>query len=210
MAAVHPLCHAVEVCVHHWLGGDGDRQSVIGSACPRVPSVGLGGCGQLWISGHLGCGSAPWLNTVWTLRWCCPRWLRCASRLLRREASLWGTGSCPSLPSAQVRPFGLWAAQGQCVRVPSGAHSPVLPPSQGTTTSACEMRPTNLCACQLCSSTPRPLTTSPTTTRVSCRGRLGRVGDKGAPRAWERLSQMAPMEGGFCGPSLRLELVGRV
>lgn len=64
--------------------------------------------------------SAP----VWALRWCYPRWLRCASRPLRKAASLWGIGFCPSLLSAQVRPSGLWQAQGQCVGGPSRAQPP--------------------------------------------------------------------------------------
>lgn len=69
-------------------------------------------------------GSAP----VWALRWCSPRWLRCASRPLRKAASLWGIGFCPSLPSVQVRPAALWEAQGRCVRVPGGAQPPCRPP----------------------------------------------------------------------------------
>lgn len=53
-----------------------------------------------------------------------------------------------------------------------------LPPSQGTTTSACGTRPTSRCACRPCLSTLRPLTTFPMTTKVSWR-ELGRGSQAG-------------------------------
>lgn len=103
--------------VSHWVSLSEAPLSVTVVSCGSVAVLAVG---------HLH-GSAP----VWVLRWCCLRWLRCASQLLRRAASLWGTGSCPSLPSAQVRPRGLWAVQGQCVGGPSGSHPPCLPTLPG-------------------------------------------------------------------------------
>lgn len=95
---------AAEVRVHHWLRAmvtDGLWSGHVVQG-PTLDG-GLAGHGQLR------------LRPVWALRWCCPRWLRCASRPLRRGASSWGIGSCLSPPSAQVRPSGLWALRGGTV-----------------------------------------------------------------------------------------------
>lgn len=87
---------------------------LVSVAVVRCGSVGIAAMGQL-----------QGLEALWVLRWCCPRWLPCASRPLRRAASLWGIESCPSRPSAQVRPSGLREAWRRCGR---GAVSGAWPP----------------------------------------------------------------------------------
>lgn len=152
-------------------------------------SVDAGAVGQLP-------GSAP----VWALRWCSPRWLRCASRPLRKAASLWGIGFCPSLPSVQVRPAGLWEAQGRCVRVPSGAQPPCRPPLPGYH-YICLRNEANQPLCL-----PALLIYTEASDYIpddhqgeqgrGVGGWPGRVGDRRAGGVWQWLSQVAPAEGG--------------
>lgn len=107
---------AAEVRVHHWLRAMVTDGLWLGHMV-QGPTLdgGLAGHGQLR------------LRPVWALRWCCPRWLRCASRPLRKGASSWGTGSCLSPPSAQVRPSGLWALRG--ARCAGTCAQPPCPPA---------------------------------------------------------------------------------
>lgn len=44
---------------------------------------------------------------------------------------MWGIGFCPSLPSAQVRPPGLWEARGPWGGLPGGAQPACRPPLAG-------------------------------------------------------------------------------
>lgn len=63
-----------------------------------------------------------------------------------------------------------WGSLGICL----GLDQLSLLHTQDTTTSACEMRPTNRCACLPCLSTLKLLTTSQMTTRVRQGDRFGR------------------------------------
>lgn len=145
-------------------------------------------------------GQLPGSVPVWALRWCSPHWLRCASRPLRKAASLWGIGFCPSLPSAQVRLSGLWEAQGQCGRVPSGAQPPRLPALPGYH-YICLRNEANQPLCL-----PALLIYTEASDYIpdDHQGEHGvggcqpsGVGDGGAThRVWQWLSWVAPVEGG--------------
>lgn len=92
------------------------------------------------------------------------------------------------------------------------AQAPLTAPSapQGTTMSACAMRPTSHCACRPCSSTRRPRTTSLMTTRVSWGRGAGPRGPGGQPRGQVPTLLRPELVGGgtlcdlaFCLPRLR-------
>lgn len=78
-----------------------------------------------------------------------------------------GGGGCPC-PQGQVWgcPALLRAGWGGPPHSPPPSHHVVFPLPQATTMSACATRATSRSACPPSSSTPRPVTTSPTATRV--------------------------------------------
>lgn len=81
--------------------------------------------GPLWVADLLAMVSHG-SDQSGPLRWSCPRWP--SRQALEEGGKFWGTGSCLSPPSAQVRPSGLWAVAGTvCGDLCSAPFPPALP-----------------------------------------------------------------------------------